>query len=125
MPSAYMKFDVPKELSDKVLQIIEMARNTGKVRKGTNEATKSIERGDAQLVVIAGDVEPEEIVMHLPALCEEKKIPYVYVPSKLELGRAAGIDVPSAAIAVADPGEGKQQLKEVIKSIETVKEAVK
>ncbi len=121
MPSAYMKFDVPKELSDKVLQIIEMARNTGKVRKGTNEATKSIERGEAQLVVIAGDVEPEEIVMHLPALCEEKKIPYVYVPSKIELGRAAGIDVPSAAIAVADPGEGKQQLKEVIKGIEAVK----
>jgi large subunit ribosomal protein L7Ae len=125
MPRAYMKFDVPKELSDKVLQITEIARNAGKVRKGTNEATKSIERSEAQLVVIAGDVEPEEIVMHLPALCEEKKIPYVYVPSKLELGRAAGIDVPCAAIAIGDPGEGKQQLKEIIKSIETVKEAVK
>jgi len=121
MPRAYMKFDVPKELSDKVLQITEIARNAGKVRKGTNEATKSIERSEAQLVVIAGDVEPEEIVMHLPALCEEKKIPYVYVPSKLELGRAAGIDVPCAAIAIGDPGEGKQQLKEIIKSIEALK----
>lgn len=118
MPKAYVKFDAPKELSDKVLQLVETAKNTGKIRRGTNETTKSIERSEAQLVVIAGDVEPEEIVMHLPALCDEKKIPYVYVPSKAELGRASGIDVPSAAIAVTDAGEGKEQLKETVKAIE-------
>ncbi len=120
MPKAYMKFDVPKELSDKILQLVEVARNTGSVRKGTNETTKSIEKGEAQLVVIAGDVEPEEIVMHLPALCDEKKVPYVFVPSKIELGRAAGIDVPSAAISIAESGEGKEQLKEIVKRIEEI-----
>lgn len=118
MPKAYEKFQVPKELSDKILQAVEIARNTGKVRRGTNETTKSIERNEAQLVIIAGDVEPEEIVMHLPALCEEKKTPYVYVPSKTELGRASGIDVPSAAIAIVEPGESKELIKEIIKSLE-------
>ena len=113
-----MKFEVPKELSDKVLQVIEAARNTGKIRKGTNESTKAIEKGDAKLLAIAGDVEPEEIVMHLPPLCDEKKIPYVYVPSKSELGRAAGLDVPSAAICIAEAGEGKELLKEVVSGIE-------
>ena len=113
-----MKFEVPKELSDKVLQAIEAARNTGKIRKGTNESTKAVEKGDAKLLVIAGDVEPEEIVMHLPPLCDEKKIPYVYVPSKSELGRAAGLDVSSAAICIAEAGEGKELLKEVIDGIE-------
>jgi len=117
MPKEYVRFKIPKEMSDKILQIVEIARNTGKIRKGTNETTKSIERGDAQLVVIAEDVEPQEIVMHLPALCDEKKIPYVYVPSKNELGRAAGIDVSSASIAIAEPGEGKEQLKEIVKKI--------
>lgn len=121
MPKAYVKFQVPKELSDKVLQAIESARNTGKIRKGTNETTKSIERGAAQLVAIAEDVEPEEIVMHLPALCEEKKIQYVYVPSKLELGRAAGIDVGSAAISIVEVGEAKDLLKEIVKKIEEIK----
>lgn len=111
-------FRIPKEVVDKVLQAIEMARNTGSLRKGTNESTKAIERGVAQLVVIAEDVEPKEIVMHLPGLCEEKKIPYVYVPSKQELGRAAGIDVPSAAISIADPGEAKELIKEILKKIE-------
>lgn len=113
-----MKYDVPKEVSDKVLQAVEAAKNTGKVRKGTNEATKSIERGDAKLVVIAGDVQPEEVVMHLPPLCNEKKIPYVFVPSKTELGRAAGLDVPTAAIAIADAGNGKDVLKDVVSQIE-------
>lgn len=120
MPKIYEKFKVPKELSDKVLQAIEIARTTGKVKRGTNETTKSIERGNAQLVVIAGDVEPEEIVMHLPALCDEKKIPYVYVPSKSELGRAAGLDVASAAVAIIEPGKGKDTVKEIIKSLESL-----
>jgi len=118
MPKENMKIQVSKDLSDKVLQLIEMARNTGKIRKGTNESTKAIEKGIAQLVVIAEDVEPKEIVMHLPALCEEKKIPYIYVPSKLELGKAAGIDVSSASISVVEPGEGKDLLKDILKKID-------
>jgi len=109
--------EVSKEVSDKVLRLVETAKNTGKVRKGTNETTKAIERGIAKLVVIASDVEPKEIVMHLPALCDEKKIPYVYVPSKMELGRSVGIDVPSAAIGVVEVGEGKELFKEILAKI--------
>ena len=66
MPKSYVKFEVPEELKEKVLQAVEIARNSGKIKKGTNETTKAIERGIAKLVVIAEDVEPEEIVMHLP-----------------------------------------------------------
>jgi large subunit ribosomal protein L7Ae len=118
MAKSYVKFEVPKELQDRVIQLVETARNTGKVRKGVNETTKSIERGLAKLVVIAEDVDPEEIVMHLPALCEEKKIPYVYVKSKLDLGRASGIDVAASSVAILDPGEGKELLKEISENVE-------
>src|SRR3972149_8807022 len=121
MPKSYVKFSISKELADKVLQAVEMAKNTGKIRRGTNETTKAIEKGIAQLVVIAEDVDPEEIVMHLPALCDEKKIPYVYVPNKVELGRATGIDVSAAAIGITDPGEGKNLLKDIAKGIEAAK----
>jgi large subunit ribosomal protein L7Ae len=78
----------------------------------------------AKLVVIAEDVDPEEIVMHLPILCEEKKVSYVYVPSKLELGKASGIDVAAASVAIIDPGEGKDLLSEIIDSIEKLKAKV-
>jgi len=121
MAKTYVKFQVSKELSDKVLQTIEAAKNSGKVSKGTNETTKAIERGKALLVVIASDVEPEEIVMHLPGLCDEKNVPYVYVPSKQELGRVAGIDVQAAAVSIIEPGEAKDLMKEVIKKIAEAK----
>jgi large subunit ribosomal protein L7Ae len=117
MAKEYVKFNVPKELSDKTLQLVETARNSGKIRRGTNETTKAIEKGQAQLVIIAEDVEPAEIVMHLPALCEEKKVPYIYVPSKSDLGRSAGIDVAAAAVAITEPGEGKNLLKEIVAEI--------
>jgi large subunit ribosomal protein L7Ae len=121
MAKAYVKFNVPKELSNKILRLVEIARNTGKIKKGTNEVTKAIERGEAKLVIISEDVEPEEIVMHLPPLCEEKKIPYAYVPSKAELGKSAGIEVASASACIIDPGEGKDLLKEILEEIEKIK----
>jgi large subunit ribosomal protein L7Ae len=112
--------EIPKDLIDKVLQAVEIAKNTGKIRKGTNETTKFIERGQAKLVVIAKDVEPKEIVMHLPVLCEEKKCDYVYVPSKEELGRAIGINVPTAAACIVEPGEAKDLIENIIKKIKTI-----
>ncbi|MBI5355443.1 MAG: ribosomal L7Ae/L30e/S12e/Gadd45 family protein, partial [Candidatus Aenigmarchaeota archaeon] len=50
---SHAKFKVSDELSEKALEALEAARNGGKLRIGTNEATKSIERGEAKLVVIA------------------------------------------------------------------------
>lgn len=86
-------------------EIVEVAKKTGKIEKGTNEVTKTIERGTAKLVVIAEDVEPKEITQHLPILCEEKGIPVVRVDSKKKLGVAAGINVPTASIAIIDAGD--------------------
>ncbi len=101
----------------KILHAIELAKNTGKVRIGTNEATKAIERGIAKLVVVAEDVTPPEVVMHLSPLCNEKKIAIAKVKSKQDLGRAAGISVPTAAVAILDAGEGKKALDEVLKEL--------
>lgn len=121
MAKAYVKFDTPKEISEKALQAIELARNTGKIKKGLNETTKAVERGHAKLVIIAEDIDPEEIVMHLPILCEEKDVPYVYVPSKQELGRYAGIDVACAAACIIEPGEAKEIVEEIAKKVEGLK----
>ncbi len=117
----YAKFDVPKELADKAYQLVQVARDSGKLRKGTNESTKAIERAVAKLVLIAEDVDPPQVVAHLPILCEERKIPYLFVPSKLELGRAAGIDVGCAAVSVLEGGEGSKTLKELAEATEQLR----
>ncbi len=117
----YVRFEVSKELADQVYEAVEKARDTGKLRKGTNEATKAIERGKAKLVVMAEDVEPAEILAHIPPLCEEKKAPYIYVPNKRELGSAAGIEVQTAAIAIAEPGEADGAIKSIVDKINELK----
>jgi len=117
----YVRFEVPKELADKAYGAVEGARDTGKLRKGTNESTKAIERKQAALVVIAEDVEPAEIVAHLPPLCDEKGIPYIYVPNKRELGAAAGLDVGSAAITIAEAGQATAAVKEIVERVRELK----
>lgn len=117
----YVKFEVPDELQERVLEAVETARDTGRVRKGTNEATKAIERGEAELIVIAEDVQPEEIVLHLPSLCDEKDIPFVYVGQQDDIGHAVGLDVGSAAAAVTDAGEADGQVEEIVEKVENLR----
>jgi large subunit ribosomal protein L7Ae len=104
--------------SERVYEAIEIAKTTGKLRKGTNEVTKAIERGIAKLVVVAKDVTPPEVIMHLPLLCKEKNIPCVDVPSKEELGVAAGLDVGTSSVAIVEEGEAKSIISEIASSIE-------
>lgn len=91
--------------------IIEKARRTGKVEKGTNEVTKAIERGTAKLVVYATDVEPKEIVQHIPLLCKEKNILCKEVDSKQKLGIAVGIPVAASSVAVINFGDAEKDIE--------------
>lgn len=101
------------ENSDKILEIVELARKTGKIKKGSNEATKALERGTAKLVVTASDVTPKEVIMHLPLLAKEKGIPFREVPKKDDLGAAAGLQVGTAAVAILNEGEAKKRIAEL------------
>jgi large subunit ribosomal protein L7Ae len=108
---------MPSGLSAKVLAAIEAAQATGLVRKGVNEATKAIERGDAKLVAVAEDVDPEEIVAHIPGICGDKRIPLAFVPDKKGLGKAAGLSVGTSAVAVVKPGNAESALKEIFQAL--------
>lgn len=118
---AFVKFEVTKELVNKILEAVTIAKTTGKLRKGVNETTKAIERGIAKLVVMAEDVSPEEVLMHLPILCEEKQVPYAYVPLKIELGKASGIDVPTSSIAIIEEGDSKKLIAEIAEKTKALK----
>ena len=117
----YVKFDTPEDLVSPILEALRVAAQTGKVRKGTNEATKAIERGISKLIVIAEDVEPPEVVAHLPLICEEQNAAYAFVPNKQDLGKSLGIDVTSAAAAILDAGDAQHIIDEVVASMAKVK----
>lgn len=116
-----MEFNVPEELMAEQLRVLEKISEKGKLRIGVNEVTKAIERGQAKLVFIAQDVEPKEIVMHLPLLCEEKGVPYTFVKTKKELGEKAGIEVSASSVAVIDSGAANKEFAELVKKIQELK----
>jgi large subunit ribosomal protein L7Ae len=117
----YVKFEVPNEVADAAYEALQIATKTGAVRKGTNETTKTIERAQAKLVIIAEDVDPPEVVAHLPLLCDERKIPYLFVPSKEKIGKAIGIDVPAASACILNEGDAAGLIKEIVTRIERLK----
>ncbi|MCW6160511.1 MAG: 50S ribosomal protein L7Ae [Candidatus Micrarchaeales archaeon] len=114
MAKSYVEFKVAPDVVAKTGEALQLAKQSGTIRKGANEVTKSVERGLATLVVIAEDVEPEEVVVHIPKLCAQKKIPYTYMPTKEDVGKAAGMNVPCAAVAIEKQGGAANAIKEVV-----------
>lgn len=119
--SVYVTYDVPADLEDDAIEALEVARDTGTVKKGTNETTKAIERGNASLVYIAEDVSPEEIVMHIPELSDEKEIPFVFVETQDDVGHAAGLEVGSAAAAIVDAGDAEDLVEDITGKVEDLR----
>uniref|UniRef100_A0AC34QEQ6 Ribonucloprotein n=1 Tax=Panagrolaimus sp. JU765 TaxID=591449 RepID=A0AC34QEQ6_9BILA len=107
------------QFGQKLLDLIQQAVNYHQIRKGANEATKTLNRGQAELIVMAADAEPIEIILHLPLLCEDKNVPYVFVKSKAALGRACGVTRPVIAVSIT-ANEGSQLKSQIQKVKENV-----
>merc|ERR1711862_640697 len=104
-PKAY---PLAKEnLTVTILDVVQQAVNYKQLKKGANEATKTLNRGTSEVIVLAADAEPLEILLHLPLLCEDKNVPYVFVRSKQALGRACGVTRPVISCSVTQ-NEGSQ-----------------
>ncbi|VDK68235.1 unnamed protein product [Anisakis simplex] len=116
-PKAYPLADTA--LSQKILDLIQQALNYKQLRKGANEVTKTLNRGIAEVIVMAADAEPLEILLHLPLLCEDKNVPYVFVRSKAALGRACGVTRPVIAASITQ-NEGSQLKSQIQKIREDV-----
>ncbi len=115
--ASYVKNPTPDEIKVRIAEALSAARDSGKIRKGVNEVTKAIEKKSAQLVIVAEDVQPEEVVMHIPILCEEKGIPCAFIATKKELGTAAGLIVPTSAVAIENAGGAKETVADIIKRL--------
>ena len=109
-----------QSLSTTILDLVQQASNFKQLKKGANEATKTLNRGISEFIVMAADTEPLEIVLHLPLLCEDKNVPYVFVPSKVALGRACGVSrsVVSCSVTTNDQSQLADQIKKLKIKIE-------
>ena len=98
MANIYVKFDTPEELAKQAEEALETAQ------------------------VIAEDVDPAEIVAHIPVLADEKEIPYVYLPTKEQVGGAAGLTVGTASACIVDAGDAEAAVSEIVEKVAELKE---
>ncbi|GAU90204.1 hypothetical protein RvY_02655 [Ramazzottius varieornatus] len=117
-PKAYPLAD--PTLTNKVMNVCQQAVSYKQLKKGANEATKALNRGIAELIVLSADAKPLEILLHLPLLCEDKNVPYIFVRSKAALGRACGVSRPVIACAVlaSEGSQLKSQIQDLQSQIE-------
>ncbi|WPT15104.1 13 kDa ribonucleoprotein-associated protein [Picochlorum sp. SENEW3] len=129
--SSHMHSSIPKsthnylyiqhmQLTNTLLDLVQQATNYKQIKKGANEATKTLNRGISEVVIMAADTEPIEILLHLPLLAEDKNVPYVFVPSKAALGRACGVTRPviAASITTNEGSQLKNQIQQLKLAIE-------
>lgn len=118
----FVKYEMPEDMYAKVNDLLQkVVKSKGKLKAGVNEVTKMIERGSAKLVIMAEDVSPEELLLHIPVLCDSKKIPYTYYKEKKTLGEASSMKVKASCIAVVNEGQSKKELDALVKQIEELK----
>ena len=110
--SVHIAFETPKDVQDSVYELVKLVGNgNGRLKKGSNEVTKAAERGTAKMVVMAENVNPAELLAHVPLICKEKNIPFIYVEDQAYLAEAAGMNsgAKTAAIALMEVAKGAEE----------------
>lgn len=92
-----------KKSTKKLHKLVKKASSAKHIRRGVKEVVKGIRKGDTGLAVLAGDIFPIDVVSHLPVLLEEHNIPYLFVPSKQDLGAAASTKRPTSCVLIKTP----------------------
>ena len=124
--SVHIAFDTPQDIKDSVFELVKLVgkEGHGTVKKGANEVTKCAERQTAMMVIMAEDVNPPELLAHIPLICEEKGIPYGYVPSQEFLAKETGLPtgVKTASIAMMEISKANTEaFNKVLEAINGIK----
>lgn len=95
----------PKKSTKKAHKLVKKAAGAKQIRRGVKEVIKGIRKGEKGLAILAGDIYPLDVISHIPVLLEEKDIPYLFVPSKQDLGAAASTKRPTSIVLIKTPNK--------------------
>ena len=98
-----------KKSTKRAHKLVKKASSAKIIRRGVKEVVKGIRKNEKGICILAGDIYPIDVISHLPVLLEENGIPYLFVPSKQELGAAACTKRPTSVVLVRDPNVAKSK----------------
>ncbi len=110
-----------KKTTKRLHKLVKKASQAKFVRRGVKEVVKALRKGEKGFCILAGDISPIDVLSHLPVMCEDRQIPYYYVPSKLDLGSAACTKRPTSCVLITTP---KDSFGEMELYNKLVKEAI-
>lgn len=90
-------------IRNKILKLSRHLNREKNLKRGVKDVVKSIRKGAKGIVILAADVSPVDVISHIPILCEENGIPYIYVRSRMELGIAAETKKPTSVVLMQAP----------------------
>ncbi|XP_070839236.1 H/ACA ribonucleoprotein complex subunit 2-like protein [Chaetodon trifascialis] len=106
-----------KKLSKKLYKCVKKAAKVKNIRRGVKEVQKFINKGEKGIVVLAGDTLPIDVYCHLPVMCEDRNLPYAYIPSKVDLGSSAGSKRPTCVILIKPHPDYKDAYDECVEEV--------
>ncbi|KAJ0393206.1 hypothetical protein P43SY_004610 [Pythium insidiosum] len=115
-----------KKHTKRVYKVVKKATKVKGIKRGVKEVVKAVRKGEKGLCIIAGDISPVDVVSHIPVLCEEHDIPYIFTPSKVDLGASALSKRPTSCILITpnksgfNVGESYEELLADVKELQPV-----
>lgn len=109
-----------RKLTKRLYKTVKKASKAKSLRRGVKEVAKALRKGEKGFVVIAGDVSPIDVISHIPIVCEDNKIPYAYVPSRLDLGAASQTKRPTSIVLVKSHEDFEDNYRECFSEVKSL-----
>lgn len=109
-----------KKLTKKLYKAVKKSRKVKKLKRGVREVVKGLRKNEKGVVILAGDVSPIDVVSHIPVLCEDKGLPYCYVPSRRDLGAASLTKRPTSVVLVKSDGDYEELYQECYSAVDAL-----
>ncbi|XP_037543124.1 H/ACA ribonucleoprotein complex subunit 2-like protein [Nematolebias whitei] len=107
----------PRKLSKKLYKCVKKAARVKNIRRGVKEVQKFLKKGEKGIVVLAGDTLPIDVYCHVPVMCEDRNLPYAFIPSKMDLGSSAGSKRPTCVILIKSHPDYQEAFDECLQEV--------
>lgn len=109
-----------KKLTKKLYKVVKKAHKAKRLRRGVREVVKALRKNEKGVVVLAGNVSPIDVISHIPVFCEDKGVPYCYIPSRRDLGTASQTKRPTSAVLVQTSEDYEKLYKECHSAVDSL-----
>ncbi|KAN0112709.1 L30e-like protein [Hyaloscypha variabilis] len=109
------------KVAKKVLKSVKKAAKNKTLKRGVKEVVKALRKspqGAANtafpgVVILAADISPMDVISHIPVLCEDHNVPYIFVTSRAELGAAGNTKRPTSVVMVSESRVGAKKAEKI------------